>query len=200
MYFSSLWADKCIHSASAFCSSDIRFIACQLKYLSNIKLAVTLWKQWNARKYFSSRTQNNLHHLFAVPSANMPGNYWLKWDGVQTAAVVLCGYLVLCLEQADKNFQQWLFCSQNMICVPGKLLTIYKGTFRLLNLKTVHLGLCVLSGYRISGGGGSTTINTKAHNSCQPVIESQQLCKWWSGDCWIISLHANPRQGCDALS
>lgn len=32
----------------------------------------------------------------------------------------------------------------------------------------MHLGVCVLSGYSRSGGGGSTTINTKAHNSCQP--------------------------------
>lgn len=125
----------------------------------------------------------------------MPGNYWLKWDGVQTAAALLCGYLVLWLEQADKNFQQWLFCTQNTSCVPGKLLTIYKSAFCFLNGKTVHLGLCVLSGYRGSGCGGLTTINTNAHNSCQPVRESQQLCKWRSRDCWIIFLHANPKQG-----
>ena len=125
----------------------------------------------------------------------MPGNYWLKWDGVQTAAALFCGYLVLWLEQADKNFQQWLFCTQNTTCVPGKLLTIYKSAFRLLNGKTAHLGLCALSGYKRSGGGGSTAINTKAHNSCQPVRGSQQLCKWWSGDCWIISPHANLRPG-----
>lgn len=130
----------------------------------------------------------------------MPGNYWLKWDGVQTAAVLLCGYLVLWLEQADKNFQQWLFSTQHTTCVPGKLLTIYKSAFRLLNGKTVHLGLCVLSGHRRSGGGGSTTINTKAHNSCEPVGESQQLCKSRSRDCWIISPHANPRLGWEALS
>lgn len=130
----------------------------------------------------------------------MPDNYWLKWNGAQTAAVLLCGYLVLWLEQADTNFQQWLFYTQNTTCVPGKLLTIYKSAFHLLNGKTVHLGLCVLSGYRRHGGGGSTIINTKAHNSRQPVRESQQLCKWWSRDRRIISPHVNPRQGWEALS
>lgn len=82
LFSQSLWAAKRIHSASAFCSFDIRFIACQLKYLSNIKLAVAFWKQRNAKKYFSWRTQNNLQHVLQRQVQNMLVNYKkeTKWS------------------------------------------------------------------------------------------------------------------------